>query len=59
MATSTGGGKHLAESKLLDKVAVDIKAGPDHYSRLAGVSAPAMDQSQRNSGFFASWTIRL
>lgn len=43
--------KHLAESKLIDKVAVDIKAGPDHYSRLAGVSAPAMDKVRETVDF--------
>ena len=42
--------KHLAEVKLIDKVAVDIKSGPDHYSRLAGVSAPAIPWT-----FFNYW----
>ena len=43
--------KHLAESKLIDKVAVDIKAGPDHYSRLAGISAPAIDKVRETVDF--------
>lgn len=43
--------KHLAESKLIDKVAVDIKAGPDHYSRLAGISAPAIDKVSETVNF--------
>ena len=43
--------KHLAESKLIDKAAVDIKAGPDHYSALAGISAPAIDKVRETVDF--------
>lgn len=36
--------KELAEKKLIDKVAMDIKACPDNYHTLTGISRPDMDK---------------
>ena len=43
--------KELAEKKLIDKVAMDIKACPDHYSLLTGIVCLDMDKIRESADF--------
>lgn len=49
--------KALAKQGLIDKVAMDIKACPDHYELLSGLKCPDMDSVQETVNFLMTGNL--